>query len=123
MAKQKKADILKEMAAKHFAEMEGTQNEEDNYEQTEIAGLPAVEEIAPVASAPAPVPATTGKKRGRPRKEDTALKTTYVRATITPEYKKKLRIVLAEQGKTEDAFVSELVMKAIDKYYAAIIGG
>lgn len=119
MAKQSKADILKEMAAKHFAEI--NKNEaEDEYEQTEMAGLP--EAPAAVESAPAPAASVIEvKRRGRPRKVDTALKTTYVRAMITPEYKKKLRIVLASQGKTEDAFVSELVMKAIDKAYATIL--
>lgn len=131
MAKQSKKDLLAEMGSRFFAEQEMVEKENEVKTEQEAAPVAAsaperaseIEMTAelPVASAP------TGKKRGRPRKDTVAQndKGTIdrVRCAVSPEMKKKLKLICIEKHISEDDFAREALYKAIEKQYNAIFGG
>ena len=71
--------------------------------EANVASLPSVEKVA--------------KKRGRPRKVEKEIRTTFVRTSISASLKKKLQIVCISKNISEDAYTYELLERAINRDY------
>lgn len=90
-------------------------------EKEELKAIENVEET-PVEKAEIK-PAPEKNKGGRPRKTSAneEARTAFVRTTLSPSLKKKLKMVCMMKGVSEDAYTYELLEKAIRKDYEKFV--